>query len=149
MSNPMLVKLVADARIEDFRREAARAAWLREARASAHSTGEAVGVVITIRLAAADDASAVERLAGLDSAPVPLGEVLVAEADGQLRAALSLRDGATIADPFHATAATLELLTARAAQLLGKPRRLGFLSRLRIISAGGVRRFAASVSRCD
>jgi hypothetical protein len=78
---------------------------------------------------------------------VPSAAVLVAEADGQLRAALSLRDGATIADPFHPTAATAELLTARAAQLCGKPRRPGFRSRLAIIAARGRRRSATSLSR--
>jgi hypothetical protein len=144
----MISKLIADARIEDFRREAAGAALLREAAApSAHSAGEAADVVITIRLASADDANAVQRLADKDSAPVPTGAVLVAEADGQLRAALSLRDGAAIADPFHPTAATVQLLTARAAQLRGEPRRSGLLSRLSSIAARGRWRSAASLSR--
>lgn len=50
------------------------------------------------------------RLAALDSAPVPPGPLLLAESDGELRAALSLTDGLTIADPFHPTAAIVDLL---------------------------------------
>jgi hypothetical protein len=37
---------------------------------------------------------------------------LVAEVGGEVRAALSLRDGAVVADPFHPTAALAELLRA-------------------------------------
>jgi hypothetical protein len=61
------------------------------------------------------------RLAQLDSSSVPATPMLVVEVDGQLRAALSLRDGAAIADPFHRTAPLLALLTARAEQLLTEP----------------------------
>jgi hypothetical protein len=70
---------------------------------------------ITIRPAYADDELAVVRLAALDSAdappPTPL---LVAEVDGQLRVALSLRDGSAIADPFVPTADILALVRAYA-----------------------------------
>ncbi|MDQ6805684.1 MAG: hypothetical protein M3065_12115 [Actinomycetota bacterium] len=71
---------------------------------------------ITIRPAYADDERALVRLAALDSAaePPPAPRV-VAEVDGELRAALSLRDGSTIADPFFATADLVELLRAHAA----------------------------------
>jgi hypothetical protein len=57
------------------------------------------------------------RLAALDSAELLEQPALVAEVDGELRAALSLRDGAVIADPFHRTEALVDLLLARAAQL--------------------------------
>ena len=57
------------------------------------------------------------RLARLDSSEVPPSPLLVAEADGQLRAAVSLRDGTALADPFHPTANIVELLIARAGQL--------------------------------
>jgi hypothetical protein len=72
---------------------------------------------VTIRHAFPDDALSLVRLAALDSAEVPRGPLLVAEVDGELRAALSMRDGAVIADPFHRTAAAVQLLRARAEQL--------------------------------
>jgi hypothetical protein len=66
---------------------------------------------ITIRPAYADDQLALQRLADLDSAPaIPPHPLLVAEVDGDLRVALSVHDGTTIADPFFPTAAILGLL---------------------------------------
>ncbi len=71
---------------------------------------------ITIRPGYGDDDVALRRLAALDSAPrVPAGPLLVAEVDGCLRVALSLGDGAVIADPFYPTAELSELLRAHAA----------------------------------
>jgi hypothetical protein len=72
---------------------------------------------VTIRHAFPDDALALVRLAARDSAEAPALPVLVAEVDGEVRAALSLRDGAVIADPFHRTRELVELLSSRAAQL--------------------------------
>ena len=73
---------------------------------------------ITIRLAYADDELALVRLAALDSAPaVPPAPRLLAEIDGEPRAALSLSDGSAVADPFTPTAEILELLERRAAHL--------------------------------
>jgi len=69
---------------------------------------------ITVRPAYADDERALLTLAALDSAAVPPTPLLVAEVEGELRAALSLRDGSAIADPFHLTGLHLELLRARA-----------------------------------
>jgi hypothetical protein len=66
---------------------------------------------ITIRQAYADDHLVLQRLASLDSARgVPPQPLLVAEVDGELRVALSVRDGSAIADPFYPTAAILGLL---------------------------------------
>ncbi len=48
---------------------------------------------ITIRPGYADDHLALARLAALDSAAVPAEPLLVADLDGELSAALSLRDG--------------------------------------------------------
>jgi hypothetical protein len=67
---------------------------------------------ITIRRASPAEA-AVARLAQLDSAPAPAGELLAAEVDGELRAAVSLTDGAAIADPFERTVELVELLRAQ------------------------------------
>ena len=69
---------------------------------------------VTLRLAGARDGCAIARLAGAHPAGGPF---LVAEIDGELRAALSLADGAILTDPLRPTAAALELLRARALQL--------------------------------
>jgi hypothetical protein len=74
---------------------------------------------ITIRDARVDDAEALRRLAQRDSASVPDGRLLVAIADGELRAAVSIADGEGIADPFHPSAGLARLLCERAAQLRG------------------------------
>lgn len=73
--------------------------------------------MITLRHAFPDDACAVARLAALDSRPVPPSPLLLAEIDGEPWAALSLLDGSAIADPFRPTAALLDLLRRRHAQL--------------------------------
>lgn len=72
---------------------------------------------VTIRLARPQDGRQLQRVAQLDSATVPVGELLVAESDGRLLAAVSLGDARTIADPFTPTADLVELLLARADQL--------------------------------
>ena len=71
---------------------------------------------ITIRPGYADDEPALVRLAALDSAdaPPPAPRVL-AEVDGELRAALSLWDGSAVADPFFATVDIVSLLRTHAA----------------------------------
>ncbi len=70
---------------------------------------------ITVRPAYADDAPAIIRLAALDSAAVPPAPLLVAEVEGELRAALSLADGRSVADPFQPTALLVQLLRTQAA----------------------------------
>lgn len=70
---------------------------------------------ITIRPAGPTDRPALRRLAALDSASPPTGQVLLAEAGGELRAALPLGGGRPIADPFHRTADLVALLELRAA----------------------------------
>src|SRR5689334_11513972 len=77
---------------------------------------------IVIRSATARDAAAVERLAQLDSSPVPAGDLLLAEVAGELRAALRVADNAVIADPFEPTAELVDLLAARA-RSVSAPRR--------------------------
>jgi len=65
---------------------------------------------ITIRPAYADDALAIARLAALDCAGIPRGPLVVAEVDGELRAAMSISDFTAIADPFHRTLELVALL---------------------------------------
>jgi hypothetical protein len=72
---------------------------------------------VVIRPAVAADADVLRRLAALDSARPLGGGALLAEQQGSVVSAVSLSDGRTIADPFVATADTVELLRVRAAQL--------------------------------
>ncbi len=67
----------------------------------------------------ADLASLVE-LAERDSAQVPRGELLVAESQGDIRAAISISRGSVVADPFHPTDGLVRLLAARVDQLRGR-----------------------------
>ena len=69
---------------------------------------------VTIRPAYPDDEAAIMRLAALDSAAVPAWPFLLAEVEGELRAALSLSSGRAIADPFEETARVVEMLRAYA-----------------------------------
>jgi len=69
---------------------------------------------LTIRRATAADASAVRRLAELDSAFPPTGDVLLAEMGDELWAALSVDTGAAVADPFRPSADLVDLLRLRA-----------------------------------
>ncbi len=72
---------------------------------------------VTIRRAYPDDAAALARLAALDCRRLPAGELLVAEVDGQLWAAVSISSNLAIADPFRPSAGIVRLLRMRAAQL--------------------------------
>src|SRR5687768_9407938 len=75
---------------------------------------------VTVRLAEDADALALVKLAALDSAEVPPRPALVAVRDGETVAALPVNGGSAIADPFRHTAAIVELLELRAAQLRGE-----------------------------
>jgi hypothetical protein len=85
---------------------------------------------IELRLAHADDAEVVNRLAALDSAPELTGQVLIALIDGEAVAGLSLPDRRVVANPFVATNEAVALLRLRAEHLSITPggrRRLGVL----------------------
>lgn len=69
---------------------------------------------ITIRAARAEDMGEVARVAGRDTGDLPAGPLLVAKVGSDVRAAISLSDGAVIADPFHRTAELVEMLKIRA-----------------------------------
>jgi hypothetical protein len=76
---------------------------------------------ISIRFARPSDQEDVRRLALLDSARSDGGEMLVAEVDGRIRAALPLGGGPLIADPFEPSAELRSLLRLRASQLAPPP----------------------------
>ena len=77
---------------------------------------------LTIRRATAADAFALRRLAGIDSAAPPTGDVLMAEIGDELWAAVSIETGAAIADPFRPSGDLVELLRFRAEGLRGRRR---------------------------
>jgi hypothetical protein len=55
---------------------------------------------VTLRFGSPADEGRLARLAALDSSAPPAQPVLLAEVDGQLRAAIALAGGAVVADPF-------------------------------------------------
>ena len=69
---------------------------------------------LRIRRASAADAAAVARLAALDSAVPPTGEVLLGEVGDELWAAVEIDSGTAIADPFRPSGDVVELLRFRA-----------------------------------
>ena len=72
---------------------------------------------VTIKFSTEADGERLRRLAELDSKRPPHGDVLLAEVNGRLLAAIGM-DGAVIADPFERTAPVVKLLRM---QLAGKP----------------------------
>ena len=72
---------------------------------------------IVIRRARGGDAEALRRLADLADRPVPPVPVLLAEADGELIAAVSTGTGTVVSDPFVASDDVVALLRLRATQL--------------------------------
>ena len=111
------------ARLEDLHGRAERRRMARRAARTSipAATQTRVGVAepVTIRRATAADRATLERLAALDSAPAPDGDVLMAEVGGEAVGAIEVASGATIADPFRPTAELVELLSLRAARLRG------------------------------
>lgn len=80
------------------------------------STSLSYEPAISIRRAGKHDRHAIERLAALDSAAAPSGDVLLAEVGGEPWAALSIDDGHAVADPFRRSGSMIDLLRARAEQ---------------------------------
>jgi len=70
-----------------------------------------------MRLATEHDGAELRRLAQLDSARPLTGRVLIGELDGMPAAALSLKTGRAVGDPFRATADLRIHLRARASML--------------------------------
>jgi len=69
---------------------------------------------LVLRPATTADAAALARLAALDSARPLTGEVMLAHAGGEVRAALSLETARAVADPFYPSAELVTLLRAAA-----------------------------------
>jgi hypothetical protein len=87
---------------------------------------------ISIRPAHHDDYVALWRVATLDGVRLPSDPLVVAEADGEIVAALSLASGEAVANPFRRTAEAVALLRLRVSQLSrDRSRPRGLLRRLR------------------
>ena len=70
---------------------------------------------LTLRIARADDAPVVRRLAQLDSSRPPTGRVLLAVVGSEPVAALGVDTGSVVADPFRPTAGVVAVLRQAAA----------------------------------
>ncbi len=120
MSDPRLLWLLAQTRQQEMERLAGELAARRPP--LPQRPAPLAQSALTLRYGFPDDAGVISRLAALDCAPAPAPPLLLAEVEGELRAALSLSDGSHVADPFHPTTALLDLLRARADQLGGSSR---------------------------
>ena len=69
---------------------------------------------LVMRAAQPADDRALAHLAALDSKAAPRGDVLVAEIDGSIPAAVELATGTVYANPFRRTAHLVTLLELRA-----------------------------------
>jgi hypothetical protein len=95
---------------------------------------------VTLRAGRPDDAIAVARLSALDSRRPPADPLLLAEEDGVLRAALSLKTGAVVADPFVPTSHLVGLLRRHADRRTAPPAWSRGMSRLglpRLVARAG------------
>jgi hypothetical protein len=73
---------------------------------------------LTLRPAAEHDAAAVARLIELEEAPPLTGAVLLAEVDGRVIAAVSVRENRAVADIFRPTAELVAMLRTWRAVLI-------------------------------
>jgi len=74
--------------------------------------------ILTLRPATAADTPAIARLIEMEEADPLGGEVLLAELDGAVLAAVSLRDDRAVADIFKPTADVVRMLRERREQLI-------------------------------
>ena len=113
-----LITQMANDRNAELRRDASERRVGRLARRNkSRRGGDGSTEEVTVRrLDPAADQPALVRLAQRDSADVPQGELLGAELDGALVAAISLGTRRVIADPFTPTDQVRSLLELRAAQ---------------------------------
>jgi hypothetical protein len=89
---------------------------------------------ISIRRAVEADRPVVDRLATIDSQPHLSGDVLLAEVEGEVWAAVELASGRTVADPLRPSVAAARLARERATPLSRdrRPRRRPARRRLHV-----------------
>ena len=113
-----LIQSMSSQRGKEMREAAASQRLAARARNETSLRAEAEPQIEIRRLAPTGaDQRELERLAGRDSATTPSGDVIAAERDGQLLAAMSLTTGELVADPFLPTAAARTALISRAGLL--------------------------------
>lgn len=122
--HPLFLQDVAYERIRDLQRShhpvVVKTSPLRERLARLRRRSMAPGPAadqVTIRLSTEDETWAIERLAALEARPLPVGSMLVAEVRGQIVAALPIRGGEPLANPFRPTTHVVSLLRLRREQL--------------------------------
>jgi hypothetical protein len=115
-------KQMAQARIENIHLDARRVQTGAARRSDDRAAAKPFAGPITIRSATSDDATSLTRVAELDSSEVPSAPLLLAEVDGEVRAAVSLATAAVVADPFQHTTVIVELLRAYATHERGRRR---------------------------
>jgi hypothetical protein len=115
--------IMASEHVADLRRMADR-----QRRSATPSAAEPTGLdqTIALRIAQPDEDAFVARLAALDDAPTLEGPVLLAVADGEPIAGLSLADGRVVANPFVCTTDAVALLRLREQHLRGTSPRRGW-----------------------
>jgi hypothetical protein len=87
-------------------------------RAARRAPTSADAAAVLIRPASRADEPAIAQLAALEELPeLPRGERLIGELGGRVVAALDVRTGRAVADPFVPTVGVVELLGLRAAQV--------------------------------
>jgi hypothetical protein len=118
--------LAAQEHVHDLEREARRAH-------KQDAEPDVSPASIELRLAGADEARVLHRLAQLDDAADLDGEALLALIDGEAIAALSLSDRRVVANPFVRTEHAVSLLRIQADHLFGhrERRRLRRMPRVR------------------
>jgi hypothetical protein len=115
---PQLSLGIAQARHQEFvERSGRRGRAARRRRRLRAAASPLFWEGLTLRLATSADRAALTRLAELEQASRPAEPVLLGVVMQRPIAALSLRDGSVIADPFAPTAELVELLRLRARQL--------------------------------
>jgi hypothetical protein len=88
-----------------------------DASATADVRGVPAAAPVALRPAVAADAPALRRLAGRETRSLPREPLLVAEREGRIDAAIGLRTGLVLADPFRPTADLRGLLRSYASAL--------------------------------
>jgi hypothetical protein len=114
VGHPQLTHALAQARAADLRRVAEAHAAVRPQPRQRLADSQPT---VTLRIACPGDAQVLAWLAELDEAAPLEGSVLIAEVGGCARAAVSLSEFRTIANPYEPTEALVQLLMVRVRQL--------------------------------
>ena len=141
--DPRLTLEAVEAMVAERRRAAAKPRRRTATGEERSGPSEPAVESVTVRPASAADTSALERLAQLDSRPAPSLPALVAEANGEIVAAMPTAGGQAVADPFRRTAEVVRLLELRSAQLTGVSTR----RRRRLLRPPGRRRSTGAAAR--